>query len=128
MRRLLDTHILLWAAADSERLPAEARALIEDPLETPVFSVASLWEVVIKQALGRPDFGVDARALRHGLLENGYEEMAIVGAHVLAVADLPPLHKDPFDRLLVAQAMTEGIELLTANPLVAAYPGPIRRV
>ncbi|MBZ0087671.1 MAG: type II toxin-antitoxin system VapC family toxin [Thermomonas sp.] len=128
MNLLLDTHVLLWAAGAPERLPAAACALLEAPENTLFFSVASLWEVAIKSTLGRPDFHVDVGVLRRGLVENGYQELAVAGEHAVAVATLPPLHKDPFDRLLVAQAQVEGIMLLTCDPLVAAYPGPIRHV
>jgi PIN domain nuclease of toxin-antitoxin system len=125
---LLDTHLLLWAAGQLDRLPAEARTLIDDPLNEPVFSPASLWEIAIKCGLGRRDFQVDARLLRRGLLDNGYLELAITSEHAVAVAGLPPIHKDPFDRLLVAQSIIEGITLLTADPLVAQYPAPVQRV
>lgn len=128
MKLLLDTHLLLWAAATPDRLSAEAYRWIEAPEHELLFSAASLWEVVIKSGLGRDDFQVDARLLRRGLLDNGYLELPITGAHAAAVTGLPPLHKDPFDRLLVAQAMTEGITLLTADALVARYPGPVRLV
>jgi len=87
-----------------------------------------LWEVAIKRGLGREDFRVDPRLLRRGLLDNGYSELVIESAHAVAVDTLPPIHKDPFDRILVAQAWTEGITLLTADPLVAQYPGPVQRV
>lgn len=128
MRLLLDTHILLWAAAAPERLSAHARARIEDAENLPVFSAASIWEVAIKSGLGREEFRVNAAVLRRGLLDNGYEELAISGEHAAAVATLSPLHKDPFDRMLVAQAITEGIILLTADDLVAQYPGPIEKM
>jgi PIN domain nuclease of toxin-antitoxin system len=128
MKLLLDTHLLLWAAFSPERLPAEARALIESPANELVFSAASLWEIAIKSGLGRDDFQVDARLLRRGLLDNGYSELPIGSEHAVAVTGLTPIHKDPFDRLLVAQAMVEGITLLTADALVAAYPGPVRKV
>mgnify|MGYP001243302364 CR=1 FL=1 len=128
MKLLLDTHLLLWAAGMPERLPAPARDLIEAPEHELVFSAASLWEVMIKAGLGRDDFRVDARVLRRGLLDNGYTELPITSAHAVAVSGLPPLHRNPFDRLLVAQALTEGITLLTADALVAQYPGPVRRV
>ncbi len=128
MKFLLDTHVLLWAAGEPERLSTTARALLEAPEHALLFSVASLWEVAIKSALGRSDFRVDVGVLRRGLVENGYLELAVAGEHAVAVATLPPLHKDPFDRLLVAQAQVEGITLLTCDPLVAAYPGPIRHV
>lgn len=128
MKLLLDTHLLLWAAGAPDRLPAAAHALLEDPQTEPVFSAASLWEIAIKQGLGRADFLVDARVLRRGLLDNGYQELSITSAHAVFWGSLPPLHKDPFDRILVAQATVEGIVLLTADPLVAQYPGPLRRV
>jgi PIN domain nuclease of toxin-antitoxin system len=125
---LLDTQLLLWAAAVPERLPPAAMVLIEDPRETLAFSAASIWEVVIKTGLGREDFRVDARRLRRGLLDAGYREMPITAEHALAVARLPPLHRDPFDRILVAQAETEGATLLTADQQLARYPGPVRLV
>ena len=128
MKLLLDTHLLLWAAGAPERLSATARALIDDPANTPIFSVASLWEIAIKRGLGRPDFDVDPRRLRRGLLDNGYEELPITSAHVVAVDGLPPIHRDPFDRLLISQAITEGVLLLTADARLAAYPGPVRAV
>ncbi len=128
MKLLLDTHLLLWAAGQSARLSGLARALIDDTANELLFSTASLWEVVIKQGQGREDFQVDARRLRRGLLDNGYAELPVLGEHALAVANLPRIHKDPFDRLLVAQATVEGITLLTADPLVAQYPGPVQKV
>lgn len=128
MRLLLDTHLLLWAAGEPERLPAAGRALIEAADTEPCFSAASLWEVAIKRGLGRDDFQVDPYALRRGLLDNGYHEVPITSRHAVAVDGLPPLHRDPFDRILVAQALVEGITLLTADPLVAQYPGPMRRL
>ena len=128
MRLLLDTHLLLWAAGSPERLPSVARELLDAPENTPIFSSASLWEVAIKSGLGRHDFRADARLLRRGLLDNGYDELAITSEHAVALDGLPPIHKDPFDRMLIAQSMVEGITLLTADPLVAQYPAPIRKV
>lgn len=128
MKLLLDTHLLLWAATTPECLSPQARLLIESADSELLFSAASLWEVAIKAGLGRSDFQVDARLLRRGLLDNGYAELPIGSDHAVAVATLPPIHKDPFDRLLVAQAMVEGITLLTADALVAQYPGPVRKV
>ena len=128
MKLLLDTHVLLWAAGQPERLPEAARAMLENPRNEPVFSVASLWEIAIKRNLGRSDFQVDARLLRRGLIENGYTELEIKAEHALAVDTLPAIHKDPFDRILVAQSMAEGILLLTADPQVALYPGPVRKI
>jgi len=126
MKLLLDTHLLLWAAGNPDRLSDAARSLIENPENELLFSAASLWEVAIKRGLGRDDFQVDARLLRRGLLDNAYSELPIVSDHVVAAESLPPIHKDPFDRILVAQAIVEGITLLTTDSLVAQYPGPIR--
>ena len=126
MRLLLDTHLLLWAAAESERLPAAAVALLDDPENDLLFSAASLWEVAIKTSLGRDDFRVDPRLLRRGLVDNGYGELPVTAQHAVSVVGLPPIHKDPFDRILVAQAQVEGVTLLTADPVLARYPGPVR--
>ena len=128
MRFLLDTHLLLWAAGPLERLSPQARRLLDDLDNELSFSVVSLWEVAIKRGLGRDDFRTDPRLLRRGLLDNGYIELGVTGEHALAVADLPPLHRDPFDRLLVAQSIVEGITLLTGDPLVAQYPAPVQQV
>ena len=99
---------------------------MEQPEAELIVSAASLWEVTIKSGLGREDFRVDPRLLRRGLLENGYDELPVSGAHATAVDLLPPIHRDPFDRVLVAQAQIEGITLLTTDEIVARYPGPIR--
>jgi PIN domain nuclease of toxin-antitoxin system len=128
VKLLVDTHLLLWTASDSHRLSASARRLINDPANEPLFSAASMWEIVIKQSLRRRDFQVDARALRRALIDNGYAELAIDGRHALAVEALPTLHYDPFDRMLIAQAAVEGITLLTSDELVARYRGPVRLV
>ena len=128
MKLLVDTHLLLWAAGLPERLSSRARALLDDPGNELLFSAVSLWEIAIKRSLGRDDFQVEPRVLRRGLLDNGWIELAITSTHVLAIEHLPPLHKDPFDRLLLAQASEEGIVLLTADERLAAYPGPVRRV
>ena len=126
MKLLLDTHVLLWAVSDPRRLPADVHALMEATATELVFSAASLWEVAIKNSLGRRAFSVDPRLLRRNLLENDYRELSITGAHATAVDLLPPIHKDPFDRILVAQAQFEGLTLLTADDTLARYPGPIR--
>ncbi|MCP9878644.1 type II toxin-antitoxin system VapC family toxin [Cyanobium sp. A1C-AMD] len=126
MRMLLDTHLLVWAMGSPERLSAALAAMLQDPASTPVFSVASLWELVIKQALGRPDFRVEPALLRRALLDGGWQELPIQAHHALAVASLPLLHRDPFDRLLLAQASADGLLLITADQQLAAYPGPVR--
>ncbi len=128
MRLLLDTHLLLWAAGQPERLSATARKLLNDSDNELLFSAASLWEVAIKAALGREDFRVEPRLLRRGLLDNGYVELPITSLHAVSIDGLPPLHNDPFDRLLLAQAHSEGITLLTSDAKLARYPGPVRKV
>lgn len=128
MKVLLDTHILLWAARTPDRLSVDALAIIEAADTELVFSVASLWEIVIKAGLGRADFQFDARVLRRALLDNGYIELPVSADHALAVAALPNLHRDPFDRILVAQAAVEGMIFLTSDSAIAQYPGPVRLV
>lgn len=128
MKFLLDTHLLLWAAGSPRRLSAQARKLLGDADHELFFSSASLWEIAIKRGLGRDDFQVEPGLLRRGLLDNGYQELPISGVHALAIEALPAIHKDPFDRMLVSQALTEGFTLLTSDPAVARYPGPIRLV
>lgn len=128
MNLLLDTHLLLWAAGQPDKLSTDARRLLDNMDNVLYFSAANLWEIAIKSGLGRDDFQVEPRLLRRGLLDNGYDELAITSQHAAAVADLPPIHKDPFDRILVAQALIEGFTLLTSDGLVAKYPGPIRQV
>lgn len=128
MKFLLETHLLLWIAGDTKRLSAKARKLITEPTSELFFSAASLWEIAIKRGLGRDDFKVDARLLRRGLHDNGYREIPIGSEHAVAIDSLPPIHKNPFDRMLIAQAMVEGITLLTSDAVVAQYPGAVRRV
>ncbi len=125
MKLLLDTHVLLWAAGMPQRLSRAAVQLLENPDNELLFSVASLWEIAIKRSLGRPDFQLDPAALRQGLLENGYQELLISSEHALHTEMLPAIHKDPFDRLLLAQAIKEQAILLTADSLLLKYSGPI---
>ena len=129
MKLLLDTHLLLWAAAEEPgRLSAQAKRLIEDPDNELFFSAASLWEIAIKHNRGRSDFEVDPRLLRRNLLLSGYIEVPVASEHAIAIAELPPLHKDPFDRILIAQSIVEGFTLATTDRIVARYPGSIQRV
>ena len=128
MRLLLDTDILLWAANEPERLSAATRALVENPNNDVVFSAISIWELAIKTGRGRDDFRLHAGFFRRGLFDNGYTELPMTGAHAAALAGLPAIHKDPFDRMLVAQATVEGLTLVTSDPAIANYPGPIRLV
>ena len=128
MKLLPDTHLLLWASDHPHRLSKLAISLLIDPDNELFFSPLSIWEVSIKGALGRHDFQFDPSTLRRNLLANGYTELPITSEHCIAIQSLPPLHKDPFDRILIAQATVEGITLLTADRKVAKYPGPIRKV
>ncbi len=123
MKLLLDTHMLLWAAAGT--LPKDAETMLIDGNNSLYFSPASLWEIGIKKNLGRSDFKVDPEVLRRGLLDNNYQELPITGPHALAAADLPPIHKDPFGRMLLAQAKVEGFSLLTSDGMLRGYPGPV---
>lgn len=125
---MLDTHLLLWAAGEPQRLPAKVRALLLAPANQLIFSSASLWEISIKNGLERSDFNVDPRRLWRMLLVNGYRELPVTSEHAVAVNNLPPLHKDPFDRILVAQARVEGLTLLTADKAVAKYGEGVKRV
>jgi PIN domain nuclease of toxin-antitoxin system len=128
MKLLLDTQLLLRAAGQPERLSARAKRLLNDPGNELLFSAASLWEITIKTALGREDFRVEPRVLRRALLDNGYVEVPVTSEHAVSVDALRPLHKDPFDRLLLAQALVEGITLLTADAQLSRYRGPVRKV
>lgn len=125
---LLDTHLLLWAASEPQRLSVKARALLLDPANQLIFSSASLWEITIKNGLERSDFNVDPRRLWRMLLVNGYRELSVTSEHTVAVNDLPLLHKDPFDRILVAQARVEGVTLLTADKMVTKYGEGVKKV
>jgi PIN domain nuclease of toxin-antitoxin system len=124
---LLDTHVLLWAAGQPERLSRRTRTLLNDPNNALLFSAVSLWEIVIKQGIGRDDFTVDPHQLRRGLLQNGYAELPVTSEHALAVETLPPLHRDPFDRMLLAQSDVEGVTLVTADTALLRYPGAIQK-
>lgn len=128
MKLLLDTQLLLWAAGRPELLSASARKQIKNPKNEILFSAASLWEITIKNSLERDDFRVEPRLLRRGLLDNGYTELPVTSQHAVNIDGLPPLHKDLFDRMLLAQALTEGITLLTSEARLARYRGPVRKV
>ena len=128
MSLLLDTHILLWAAGPEDRLSPETASRLQDPEEHLVFSVASIWEIAIKSSRRRDDFQIDGAELRRVLLASGYEELPVSGPHALEISNLPQIHGDPFDRILIAQARCEGLTLLTADKRIARYPGPIELV
>ena len=128
MRYLLDTQLAIWTEISPELLPNRARAIIENSDHEFAFSVACLWEAVIKTARGRPDFNIDVRLLRGQWLAEGMNELNITAAHVLAVADLPAHHSDPFDRVMLAQAKVEGMRLLTTDRRLARYGSPVESV
>ncbi len=121
MRLLLDTHVLLWSLADPRRLPESARDAIETGDNEILFSAASIWEVAIKSQLLRAEFGVDAATIIDAARETRFTELPISAQHAAAIATLPPHHKDPFDRLLIGQALTEPARLVTADKALVAY-------
>ena len=128
MKLLLDTHLLLWAATAPQRLSAEAQGLFNDPDNELYFSAVSIWEVAIKRGLDRPDFQLDVRQFRRGLIDNGYIELPMSSLHAVAIDLLPAVHRDPFDRMLVAQASVEGFPLLTSDVVLVQYSGLVRLV
>jgi len=123
MRILLDTHLLIWAATGN--LPSKAIHYIDDKANTLLFSSASIWEITIKSGLNRMDFMIDPTALYNGLLSAGYEELSVTSRHALLLRSLPALHKDPFDRILLAQSASEGVTLLTTDAVLGQYPGSV---
>ncbi|MGZ8135831.1 MAG: type II toxin-antitoxin system VapC family toxin [Methylococcaceae bacterium] len=128
MNFLLDTHILLWAASEPEKLSVKMQALITNADNQLFFSPANFWEISIKNHLGRPDFQVNSRQLWRQLLLNGYQELPIVSEHTIAIDSLPAIHKDPFDRLLLAQAKVEKFHLLTMDNIIIQYGDPVFNV
>jgi PIN domain nuclease of toxin-antitoxin system len=127
MQLLLDTHLLLWSMAASRRLPRVAKELLLDPANSVSYSAASIWEIAIKSALRREDFKVDLPSLLRALGRANFTELPISAAHAMRVTVLPAIHKDPFDRLLVAQALVESSVLLTNDGQLGRY-GPQVRV
>ena len=121
MNYLLDTHILLWTLIDPDKVPGRMRRLIEDTGNRVWFSAASIWEISIKHSLGRDDFSVEPVTIWKAARETGLEELAVTAEHSVGVDALPWLHRDPFDRLLVAQARSAGMKLLSLDPEVNAY-------
>lgn len=128
MRLLLDTQLLLWALVEPGRLDRMTRDIVEDPGNTVLFSVASIWEVAIKSALGRDDFRFRPDVIARAARETGFVELPIGSSAAAGVADLPLHHRDPFDRLLVAQAMTEPAFLYTTDPALNPYTDLVRLV
>ncbi len=128
MTVLLDTQILLWSQVSPQRLPSWLVDILEDPNESPIFSVVSIWEIVIKSTLKKKDFAFDPHLVRSSLLDLSWREMAFDGEHVLAVCDLPAVHGDPFDRALLAQAKAAGLKLITSDKLLAGYGSIVRLI
>jgi PIN domain nuclease of toxin-antitoxin system len=128
VKLLLDTHIVLWAAGRPEKLSESARTFLTTPGNVLFFSAASIWEIVIKRGLGREDFKVDPHRLRKMLIVHGYTELPVTAEHALRIETLPLLHNDPFDRLLLAQARTEGMLLLTVDAAVIQYQESVMAV
>lgn len=122
MRVLTDTHILLWALLLPARLDAACREVLESPEHRVYFSAVNIWEIAIKRALDRPDFDVEPEVIHHAALETGFHELPVSALHAAAVRHLPAHHRDPFDRLLIAQARTEPLLLMTDDPLISRYP------
>ena len=128
MKQLLaDTQLLVWLAEDSEQMPRQALKELMSAENRIVFSLVSIWETSIKFALGRASFTVDPEKLRRGLLGFGFVELPITSEQVIAVSSLPHIHRDPFDRLLVAQAKLEGLTLMTADKTLAKYGDWVKR-
>lgn len=128
MKFIVDTHLLVWSANQPLRLSRLAAETIADPDNDLYFSAVSIWEIAIKQNLGRRSFTIDAPTLRRGLIANGFHELPLSAEHGIATLGLPAIHQDPFDRILIAQAISENIALLTSDSQIAKYPGPIRYV
>ncbi len=121
MQLLLDTHILLWAVADSQRLPVAVREVLEDPANDVFFSAASIWEIAIKTSLGRPDFRIRPEVVAGAAMAAQFQALPVDHTAAGLVADLPPLHQDPFDRLLIAQAMAAPMRFYTADRKLPPY-------
>ncbi|MDG6474232.1 type II toxin-antitoxin system VapC family toxin [Glaesserella parasuis] len=125
MKILLDSHILLWLAWDKkENLSPQVVELLDDPTSEIYFSLASLWEIAIKSSLGKPDFDIDVEALEQGLIQVGCRMLAIELPHILKQAQYPFIHRDPFDRLLMAQAEVENVFFMTADTMILKYQKP----
>ena len=125
MNLLLDTHVALWAITDSPRLPARARELITSPRSSVWISAATIWEITIKHGLGRGDMPVSGQDALRYFRDSGYRLLAIEPEHAAAVADLAPHHQDPFDRMLLARALTEPMRLITHDAMMARYSDSI---
>lgn len=128
MNLLLDTHVALWAITDSPKLPLKARDLIASPRTNVWISTASIWEIAIKHSLSRGDMPISGHEALRYFSESGYRQLPIEAVHAVAVEDLPAHHNDPFDRILVAQALVEPMRLMTHDALVALYSDTIIKI
>ncbi len=126
MTLLLDTHVLLWALMSPDRLRPGLRSVLIAADTQVLFSAASVWEIAIKRALGRLDFGFEPETVAQAALDTEFEELPVRHTHAARVRHLPPLHADPFDRLLLAQAQCETALLVTADRALMNYPAPLR--
>jgi PIN domain nuclease of toxin-antitoxin system len=128
MNFLLDTHIALWALSDDERLATEAREFITNESNRIFVSVASMWEIAIKKALKPDKIPVSGREYLHYCGQAGYELLPIRETHVLSLENLPAIHSDPFDRILVSQASAESLLLLTHDSVLAKYGAVVKLI
>jgi len=126
VKLLLDTHVLLWALGAPHRLPAAVATDLSDPANEVLFSAVSIWEIAIKAGQGRASFANDARRVAQEARAVGFVELPVTAQHAAAVQGLPPVHGDPFDRLLLAQALCEPAHLVTADGQIARYAAPLR--
>ena len=128
MNLLVDTQLILWGLKEPGRLSAAALALFRQDDVSNIFSVASIWEIAIKSLSRRDGFDANPREVKRVLIERGWQQLVITADHAAATGDLPPIHSDPFDRILAAQARIEGLHLVTSDEILARYPGDIVRV
>ena len=126
MNFLLDTHILIWAAISPHKISSELASLLSDPSNHLYFSSASIWEISVKKSLGKRDFKISSKKLHDGLIENGYRELKVSALHAMEVIKLPFIHRDPFDRILVASAIWENMPLLTNDSTLSPYHSLVR--
>ena len=126
MNFLLDTHILIWAAISPHKISSELASLLSDSGNHLYFSSASIWEISIKESLGKKDFKVSSEKLHGGLIENGFKEIKVSALHAMEVIKLPFIHRNPFDRILVATAIWENMPLLTNDSTLSPYHSLVR--
>lgn len=121
MRLLLDSHVLLWWIENSKKLPDKARTILSDVNNVAYFSACSIWEIAVKLSAGAYDLLVDPAQLSAALTDGGFMELPILSSHAAKVAELPGHHRDPFDRMLIAQSWVEQLALITHNKMLTRY-------